>query len=156
MCYLAKHKKARTMVSASTRPWLWPRWLPWFDPMAPPQGRPQRCTKQHKARLVLRLKIGCSRCNSNPVAAPSSDSTVQADPDWSIDLNLLLAWSVVLLRITVEIHSNLSHPLSNLLMGQWFMTGWQWIGWEFRHGCWCWNHQLYLSQAAWCGIRIPW
>ena len=123
--------------------------------MAPPQGRSQRFTEQHKAQLV-RLKIGCSRWNSNPAAAPSSASTVQADPDRSIDLSFLLAWRVVLLRITVEIDSNFSHPLPNLLMGQWFMIGRPWIGWGFKHGCWCWNPQLYLSQAAWCGIRIPW
>ena len=75
--YLVNRKEARTMASASARPWSWPRRLPWFDPMAPLRGRPQRCTERHKAQLT-RLKIGRSRCIIDPAAAPSTASTVQA------------------------------------------------------------------------------
>ena len=57
------------MGSASTRPWPWPRWLPWFDPMVPPRLRPQRYIEHYKARWA-RLKIGRSRCSIDPAAVP--------------------------------------------------------------------------------------
>ena len=75
--YLATHKEAKTMASASNWPWPWRRQLPCFASMAPPRRILRRCIEQHKARLA-HLKIGCSGCNNHLAAASESVSTVQA------------------------------------------------------------------------------